>query len=54
MTVSIGIYARILYALGLDGDILLIARDDIAGNMLQNARLLKKNEKDKTAYDVFD
>lgn len=53
-TVSIGIYARILYGLGLDEDLLLIARDDVAGNTLVNARLLRKNQKEEPDYDVFD
>ena len=35
-TVSIGIYARILYALGLDEDLLLIAQKDLAGNLRVN------------------
>ena len=53
-TVSIGAYARILYGLGLDEDLLLIAKDDPAGNSLINARLLRKNQKDDMEYDVFD
>lgn len=53
-TVSIGAYARILYGLGLDEDLLLIAKDDPAGNTLINARLLRKNQKDDMEYDVFD
>lgn len=53
-TVSVGIYARILYGLGLDEDLLLIARDDPSGNALVNARLLKKNQREEGDYDVFD
>ena len=52
-TVSIGIYARVLYALGLDEDILLIARKDEAGNALVNNQIMRKNEK-KDDYDVFN
>ena len=52
-TVSIGIYARILYGLGLDGDILLLAKDDPAGNAITNFRLIHKHEKKKDE-DVFD
>lgn len=48
-SVSIGVYARILYGLGLDEDLLLIAKDDVAGNVLVNAQLLKNKEKDE--YD---
>lgn len=53
-TVSIGIYARILYALGLDEDLLLIAQKDLAGNLRVNARLLNKYQKEEEEYDVFD
>ena len=52
-TVSIGIYARILYALGLDEDLRLIAQNDVAGNALVNTQIMKRNEK-KEDYDVFD
>ena len=52
-TVSIGVYARILYGLGLDEDLLLVAQNDSVGNAFINARLLRKNEK-KEDYNVFD
>lgn len=52
-TVSIGVYARILYGLGLDEDLLLVAQNDSAGNAFINARLLRKNEKMED-YNVFD
>jgi len=51
-TVSFGIYIRILYALGLDEDILLIARDDKAGRLLQDQRLLRTNKEEE--YEIFD
>ena len=35
-TVSIGIYARVLYALQLDDDLLLIAKEDTLGRNLQD------------------
>lgn len=38
-TVSIGIYLRVLYALGLHKDILLIAADDPLGRNLQDMNL---------------
>ena len=53
-TVSIGIYARILYGLGLDEDLLYIAGKDEAGNALVNAELLRQNKPDDNNYDVFD
>ena len=41
-TVSIGIYARVLFALNLGKDISMIAADDALGRQLQDAELLKK------------
>ena len=38
-TVSIGIYARVLYALQLDDDLLLIAKEDALGRNLQDLSL---------------
>jgi transcriptional regulator with XRE-family HTH domain len=38
-TVAIGIYLRILYALQLDDDIMLIAKDDPLGRTLQDLGL---------------
>lgn len=50
--VSFGIYVRVLFGLGLDEDILLIARKDVVGDMYVNRKLLHtKQEED---YDVFD
>ena len=37
--VSAGHYAAVLFVLGLDGDIALVARDDELGRKLQDARL---------------
>ena len=53
-TVSIGIYARVLYALGLDEDLLLIAQKDEAGNAIVNTQLMRKNEREQEKYNVFD
>ena len=41
-TVSMGIYARILFALNLEKDITLIAADDPLGRPLQDAELLSR------------
>lgn len=53
-TVSIGIYARVLYALGLHNDLTLIAKADLAGNAIINNEVMKRNEKNIDDYDVFD
>lgn len=39
-TVAFGSYFRVLIALGLDRDILTLARDDKLGRMLQDANLV--------------
>lgn len=38
-TVSIGIYARVLYVLHQDDDLLLIAKEDTLGRTLQDLSL---------------
>ena len=39
-SVALGIYANVLLALGLQGDILLIAKDDVLGRTLQDQNLV--------------
>ena len=38
-SVAMGIYANVLLALGLQGDLLLVARDDVLGRTLQDQGL---------------
>lgn len=46
-TVSIGIYARVLYVLQLDDDLTLIAKDDVLGRTLQDLRLKHRTRASK-------
>ena len=46
-TVSIGIYARVLYALQLDDDLLLIAKEDTLGRNLQDLSLKHRRRASK-------
>ena len=46
-TVSIGIYARVLYALQLDDDLLLIAQEDKQGRLLQDLNLKNRQRATK-------
>ena len=55
-TVAIGIYLRVLYALQLDDDILLLAKEDTMGKALQDLSLKKReraSKKDKKRLYVF-
>lgn len=46
-TVSIGIYLRVLYALQLEGDILLLAKDNELGRRLQGLSLINRRRASK-------
>ena len=46
-TVSIGIYARVLYALQLDDDLLLIAQEDKQGRLFQDLSLKHRQRASK-------
>lgn len=46
-TVSLGIYARVLYALQLDNDLLLIAKEDVMGRALQDLNLKQRERASK-------
>ena len=48
-TVSIGIYLRVLYALQLDDDILLLAKEDVLGRTLQDLSLKHRKRASKKA-----
>ena len=45
--VAIGIYLRVLYALQLDDDILLLAKEDAMGKALQDLSLKKRERASK-------
>ena len=57
-TVAIGIYLRVLYALQLDDDILLLAKEDTMGKALQDLGLknvkgrLKRNSYEETQSTI--
>ena len=46
-TVSIGAYTKVLFVLGLSEDIIQVAKDDILGRQLQDAKLLIKKRAPK-------
>lgn len=45
-TVAMGAYAKVLAAIGLLNDLLLVAKDDEMGHLLENSRLSEKWRKD--------
>ena len=51
-TVSIGIYARVLYPLQLDEDLLLIAQEDKQGRFLQDLSLKNRQRASKKSYPI--
>ena len=48
-TVSMGIYARVLYALQLDDDLLLLAKKDTLGRTLQDLGLKHRQRASKNS-----
>jgi len=45
--VSMGAYAQVIFVLGLEKDLLNIAKDDILGRKLQDAKILEKKRATK-------
>ncbi|MBE0637994.1 MAG: helix-turn-helix transcriptional regulator [Bacteroidales bacterium] len=52
--VSLGIYARVLHILGLEKDLLSVAKDDVLGKKLQDAGLLVKKRAPKRGKATND
>ncbi len=50
-SVAMGIYAQVLFILGLDKDLLKVAADDILGRKLQDAELIIKVRAPKKKKD---
>lgn len=47
-SVSLGTYAQVLFVLGLENDLQLIAKDDVLGRKLQDAELSVRRRAPKT------
>lgn len=50
--VSVGIYAMILMCLGLDNDLLLVAKDDVLGRKLQDIDMIKQFSEETSDKEI--
>ena len=47
-SVSVGLYLQVLVILGLEDDLMLVAKDDVFGRKIQDANLIVKKRAPKT------
>lgn len=52
-TVSMGIYARVLFALQLEEDLLLLAKDDQMGHLIQDLKIKERKRASKIKAEIL-